>query len=207
MAQTVLLTHGFGLGRTLGEASMLPIKRNLEKHGFNVEFYGYSASPGSEDIGKNFLAKVHEVKPRAIIGHSFGGVIAVSQMANLPPSVKHIVCIGSPLRGSAIARSEVSRGWPRIISPAAGSLLTSGVVIPKSDIAVGVIAGTSGHFGMNLFYQVLEDEHDGTVSVPETDIPGLAGHITVNCGHTALPWNSVVVAQVAIFLRLGHFVV
>jgi hypothetical protein len=48
-------------------------------------------------------------------------------------------------------------------------------------------------------------EHDGTVAVEETIVPGLAGHCVVETSHTGLLFSAEVARLTANFLRKGSF--
>ena len=48
-------------------------------------------------------------------------------------------------------------------------------------------------------------EHDGTVAVEETRLPGLTGHCVVEANHTGLLFSAEVAQRTARFLRAGPF--
>jgi hypothetical protein len=69
---------------------------------------------------------------------------------------------------------------------------------------VGVIAGSVG-LGLGRLLADLEDEHDGTVMVEETRLPGAKDHLVVATSHTGLVWSAEVANQTRHFLDHGAF--
>jgi hypothetical protein len=59
--------------------------------------------------------------------------------------------------------------------------------------------------GLGSVVGELADEHDGSVSVAETRLPGLADHCMVETTHTGLLMSAEVARQAAAFLRDGRF--
>ena len=51
----------------------------------------------------------------------------------------------------------------------------------------------------------LEEPHDGTVSVAETQLEGIADHLTLAATHTGLPFSHEAAEQIVAFLRHGRF--
>jgi hypothetical protein len=70
---------------------------------------------------------------------------------------------------------------------------------------VGMIAGCMP-LGLGAVLGHIEGEHDGTVAVEETRLPGLADHCVIEANHTGLLFSVDVARQVAQFLRHGQFV-
>ena len=69
---------------------------------------------------------------------------------------------------------------------------------------IGVIAG-SMRFGLGRLFADLESDHDGTVLVEETRLPGSKDHIVVETTHTGMLFSSEVADQAAHFLQTGAF--
>jgi len=59
--------------------------------------------------------------------------------------------------------------------------------------------------GTGQFFAHFDEQHDGTVGVSETQIPGLADHLVVPHSHFGMLLSHDVAAQVAHFLREGRF--
>ena len=85
-----LLIHGF-----LGNSYVMQLLAlRLRTSGYTVVFYDYPMYPSMEDLTTNFLKKVEEEKPYAVIGHSLGGVMIAKQLRPLDDlGVKVAVCL------------------------------------------------------------------------------------------------------------------
>ncbi|PKL94433.1 MAG: alpha/beta hydrolase, partial [Gammaproteobacteria bacterium HGW-Gammaproteobacteria-8] len=83
-------------------------------------------------------------------------------------------------------------------------LLDPGIECLPAQREVGAIAGTAS-FGLGRLFARLEPPHDGTVSVAETRIDGLADHLELPVSHTGLVLSRPVADAVARFLHQGRF--
>lgn len=118
--------------------------------------------------------------------------------------VERVVCLGSPLRGSGAAKGL--HRYP-LVARCAGrsdSILCRGLASLPTGPEVGMLAGRSP-MGLGAFFGGLHGEHDGTVGVEETRIPGLADHQVVDASHTGMLLDADVASQVDHFLRTGRF--
>jgi hypothetical protein len=141
-----------------------------------------------------------------LVGHSLGGLLALRACLDadeLPPG--RIVCLGSPLKGSAAARA-FARLWSggEALLGHNRELLELGLEAWKGPREVGVIAGCMP-IGLGAMLSPITGEHDGTVAVEETIVPGLAGHCVVETSHTGLLFSAEVARLTANFLREGSF--
>jgi hypothetical protein len=67
-----------------------------------------------------------------------------------------------------------------------------------------MIAGRTP-LGLGAMLGHFAGEHDGTVAVEETRLPGLADHRVIETNHTGLLFSTEVAQQTACFLHHGHF--
>jgi len=145
--------------------------------------------------------------PRKIhfVCHSLGGLMALRALRKLPDLAPGcVVCIGSPLRGSAIARSVAQLPGGSFFIGKNLSVLLEGFERWNGKRPVGAIAGRLP-FGLGLVFGALPMPHDGTVSVEETQLPGLTDHIVVPATHTGLLFSDEAAAQTVAFLRNKRF--
>ena len=103
MSDHVILLHGIWMrGFTLA-----PFARRLRAAGFDsVEAFDYASIGGRPETAVARLAarvRAHDGNVH-VVGHSLGGMLAVEMAANAIEPPGRIVCLGSPLRGSAAAR-------------------------------------------------------------------------------------------------------
>ena len=59
--------------------------------------------------------------------------------------------------------------------------------------------------GLGAVLTHIEGEHDGTVAVAETRLPGLVDHCVIDTNHTGLLLSADVAKLTASFLRAGRF--
>lgn len=112
-----------------------------------------------------------------LVGHSLGALVALEAtrgLRDLPNG--RIVCIGPPLRGSAVARALTAFPGGRLLLGHSADPLVTGIDPWKGSRGVGVIAGRLP-FGLGITLGPLVAPHDGTVSVEETQLPGISDHM------------------------------
>jgi pimeloyl-ACP methyl ester carboxylesterase len=139
------------------------------------------------------------------VGHSLGGLIALQALQRNPGlSHGHVVCLGSPLRGSAAARGMARLPGGSFLIGKSLEILRNGIERWDGTQAVGAIAGRLP-MGLGVALGALASPHDGTVSVAETEIPGLTDHCIVPVTHTGLLFSEEVAAQTIAFLGSARF--
>jgi len=203
MPEHVLLLHGLLMRRP----AMMPLARRLRARGFEVSIFSYATlfQPPSRAMERLALRLyAHRDGPMHLVAHSLGGLVAVETLNRyqaLPPG--RLVCLGSPLAGSAAARGLKARGLG-FVSGHSGALLRGGLITLPGQREIGVIAGSRA-VGMGRFFGQLEGPNDGTVAVWETRLPGLSGHVVVPASHSGLTFSSQVADLTAAYLKTGRF--
>lgn len=209
MTEHILLLHGLWMRGF----SMLALRQRLQRAGYVVHGFEYASVVAQP---QHSLARLREAM-RALskehpgplhvhlVGHSLGGIVAlqcVDCAEELPPG--RIVCLGTPLTGSAAARGLLE--WPMGASMLGYSVeaLLGGVGEWKGAREVGVIAGCLPH-GLGAHLTHFEGDHDGTVAVAETRLPGITDHCVVQATHTGLLLSASAARQTVAFLRNGRF--
>lgn len=205
MTDHIILLHGLWMrGFALGM-----LHRRLMEQRFSVHRFDYlSVAATQEHILARLQGRMASYGPGPVhlVGHSLGGLLALRacmDAGELPSG--RIVCLGSPLKGSAAARAfaawgrggEVLLGHNRI-------LLEEGLECWTGTREVGVIAGRMP-LGLGAMLGHIEGEHDGTVAVAETQLPGLTDHCVIETSHTGLLLSAEAADQIGEFLRHGRF--
>lgn len=192
---------------------MLALRRRLQHAGFAVHGFEYASvvAQPQRSLARLRTAMRALMKDRSssrrvhLVGHSLGGIVAlqcVRGASDLPPG--RVVCLGTPLTGSAAARGLLD--WPigaRMLGYSMRALL-DGVDEWNGTREVGVIAGCMPH-GLGAHLAHFDGAHDGTVSIAETRLPGIAGHCVVQASHTGLLLSAAAARQTVAFLRNGRF--
>lgn len=198
----LLLVHGLWNSRHW----LAPLAWRLHREGFEVELFGYASLFGGAEAAMPRLAeRIAASGARGLVGHSLGGLLALETLRRRPGAavVERVVCLGSPLLGSATAGSLAGLGAGVALGRSA-DLLRRGVPVWDERPAVGMVAGNLAH-GFGRWIAHLDGTSDGTVALAETRWPGLADHCEVACGHSGLVLSAEVAGQVGRFLREGRF--
>lgn len=193
-------------GIWLPQATLIVLARRLRREGFPIRLFRYGTMREStERVLERLASRCRESPPAAaIVGHSLGGLLALAALARHSLAVPRVVCLGSPLRGSAVARALASSPITRGSLGQHRRLLCEGLSETPPGAAIGVIAGTLP-VGIGVFVPSLEHPHDGVVALAETRLPGLADHLALRLNHSGLLLSPAVARAVAAFVRTGAF--
>lgn len=205
----VVLVHG--LWMTGLEFGVLR-RRLTDEHGFAVEVYTYPTTGGDADA---IAAGLRErLRSRAgervhVVGHSLGGAFvyrALCADGACGAGVGNAVLLGSPLVGSRAAQGAARYAalHPLLGSHVLNELAAAPPRAWRGPVALGAIAG-SRPLGMGRFLAHFDEDNDGTVGVGETRLVGLDDHLVLPHSHLGMLFAADVAAQVARFLREGHF--
>jgi pimeloyl-ACP methyl ester carboxylesterase len=198
----VLLVHGLWMPAV----AMQPLARRLSKAGFRTDLFGYDAVlRGPEAAIARLVERLRDGPSRDIVAHSLGGLITLLALEREPAlPVRRVVCLGSPLCGSAAANGlsrHVVLG--RTLGRSA-DVLGRGCGPWRGKAEVGVVAGRMP-LGLGRVFAGFSGDSDGTVAVDETRLEGLADHVVVAASHSTMLVSTEVSAQVEAFLRTGRF--
>jgi pimeloyl-ACP methyl ester carboxylesterase len=200
----VILIHGLWMrGFTL-----TLLRRRLEHAGYTVEMFDYASVLSGTEVGvERLLRRAQALQSEKIhfVGHSLGGLIALQALQRSPQLTRgHVVCLGSPLRGSAVARGVARLPGGSFVIGKSLDILRNGIERWEGTQAVGGIAGRLP-IGLDFAVGSLSSPHDGTVSVAETELPGLTDHCVVPATHTGLLFSEQAAVQAIAFLRGARF--
>lgn len=208
MLDHIILLHGLWMRGF----ALAMLHRRLMEAGFRVHRFDYMSLASQQE---RVLGRLHDrmrsLAPPAsrvhLVGHSLGGLLALQACTpddDLPAG--RIVCMGSPVLGSSAARRLAAMGrGGEVLLGQNRALLERGLDQWTGTREVGMIAGCRP-IGLGAMLGHLPGDHDGSVAVAETRLPGLADHCVVEANHTGLLFSPVVARQVACFLREGRFV-
>ena len=204
MLEHVMLLHGLWMRAF----TLAALRRRLEQAGFSVEHSDYASVFRGADVSIDLLRRrVREAGAEKIhlVGHSLGGLIAL-QALQREPGLSHgrVVCLGSPLRGSALARGIAGLPGGAFVIGRNLEILRGGLEHWEGSQQVGSIAGRLP-IGLGFAIGSLSSPHDGTVAVAETQLPGLADHCVVPASHTGLLFSAEAAEQTIAFLRHARF--
>lgn len=204
MSERVILLHGLWMR----SFTLLALRRRLEEAGYAVELFDYASVFRDPQISIDRLldrGRVLAEKSQVhLVGHSLGALIALQALQRQPDITGgRVVCLGAPLRGSAAARAVAQLPGGQFVIGKSLDILRNGIARWEGPQAVGAIAGRLP-LGFGLA-QTLAAPHDGTVSVVETELPGLSDHVVVPATHTGLLFSREAADQTVAFLRGARF--
>ena len=143
---------------------------------------------------------------KTFIGHSEAETEAAGcEIAHMLPPDAVVHLIGDLGAGKTFLARAIAQvpGGAMVIGKSLDVLL-DGFDRWDGKRAVGAIAGRLP-FGPGLVFGALRMPHDGTVSVEETQLPGLTDHCLVPATHTGLLFSEEAAAQTVAFLRNKRF--
>lgn len=197
----VLVLHGLWMHAP----AMRWFAARLRAQGFDARTAGYYSVLQGTDAGVARIAAAMQ-PGTAIVAHSLGGLLALrAAQAYGVARCGRVVCLGTPVAGSAAAQGVVARvPAGATLLRAHADLLRAGSGPIPAGLEVGMVAGCVPH-GLGAVVALFDDAHDGTVRVAETRVDGLAGHVTVRASHSGLIFSDAAVGQAVAFLRTGRF--
>lgn len=188
--------------------TLIALRQRLARAGYAVELFDYASVLRRADVGIERLLEIAaSLKGGKLhfVGHSLGGLIALQALQRVPDLTRgRVVCLGSPLRGSAVARGVARLPGGSLLIGKNLDILRNGIARWDGDQAVGAIAGRLP-IGFGFAVGALTSPHDGTVSVAETELPGLTDHCVVPATHTGLLFSEQAAEQTIAFLQSARF--
>ncbi len=203
MNEHVVLLHGLWMPG----AAMQWFAAQLKAGGFAPSIFSYpSVVGGPEAAVPRLVQRLRELNGAHVVAHSLGGLIALQALCAEPDlPVARVVCLGSPLRGSGAASGMLAH-FPAasLMFGRSAALLQQGFGCWEGRVEVGAIAGRVPR-GLGALFAGFSGEHDGTVAVEETRLPGLTDHVVVDASHSGLLFSADAAQYAIAFLRHGHF--
>ncbi|HSM10205.1 MAG TPA: alpha/beta hydrolase, partial [Lysobacter sp.] len=184
MAQVrrVVLVHGLWMPGL----SMRWLSGQLTMAGFEPEQFTYPTVAGGPEAALPRLAETLRRAPAHVLAHSLGGLVTLSALQREPDlPVARVVCLGSPLCGSAAATGLAKRSLTAAALGRSADLLRKGCQAWRGRAEVGVSAGRVP-LGLGQFFGGIRGDSDGTVAVAETRLSGLTDHVVVAASHSGL---------------------
>jgi len=214
----VVLLHG--LARS--SRSMAAMAQALTEAGFNPWVCDYPSTTGEiPALARSVAERIHARlgdQPVYAVTHSLGGIV-LRHLRDDRIKWRRAVMLAPPNNGSAVAAAVQGHGGAvadifRHVFGAAGGELAGARAMdrpwPFPPAPFAVIAGTrkwgrnpTSILGARIFGA--DVDHDGTVAVDETRLPGMAAFETVDASHTVIMDNPRAIALTVRFLQRGFF--
>jgi pimeloyl-ACP methyl ester carboxylesterase len=201
MTRRVVLLHGIWMPG----AVMAWMAARLHEAGFACETFSYHGVIRGPDEAVPRLIETLGHQPGHVLAHSLGGLIALEALRQSPQlPVERVVCMASPLRGSDAVHGMRQRAWAAVTLGRSADLLERGFDKWSGHTQVGVIAGTMP-YGLGHVFGGFEGEHDGSVAVEETRLPGLTDHAVIAASHSGMLFSAEAARLAIRFFREGRF--
>lgn len=203
----VILVHGLWMaGFQLGV-----LRRRIESFSsYRTVCFSYPTVRGSmADHVRSLIdfARAQDTDELHFVGHSLGSLVTLRALEvtnDLPPG--RAVLMGPPCQGSRAAQGVARLPFGRAILGRAiqEECIQCRVHRWSGRRDIGVIAG-SLRLGLGRLFAHLDADHDGTVLVEETKLPGAKDHIVLRTSHTSMLLSAEVAQQAVEFLKTGSF--
>ncbi len=201
MKRTVVLLHGLWMPGM----AMHWLAHRLQDAGYDTEVFSYMSVADGPDRAVQALIDCIGDREVDLVAHSLGGLIAMQALRQAPElKVGRLVCIGSPLSGSGAASGLLRLPMAAVLLGQSATLLREGFPDWAGATEVGVVAGNAPH-GLGALFAGFTDEHDGTVAVSETHLPGVKDHVVVGASHSGLLFSAQAADRTIAFLTTGRF--
>ena len=203
-AEEIVLVHGLWFGSW----AMFRLARELESAGFIVRRINYRTTRGElADHARRLheFAQESSAPVQHFVGHSLGGLVVLKMLNvydDIPPG--RVVFLGSPLRGSRVARKLNKVPGAAALLGKVESALQEGFPVLPDGRDVGMIAGSKS-IGLGWLLGGTGGPGDGTVAIAETRAEGLEGHYVLPVTHTGMLYSAEVAEKTAKFLESGRF--
>ncbi|KZN37426.1 cob(I)alamin adenosyltransferase [Pseudoalteromonas luteoviolacea S2607] len=168
---------------------MQPLCKRLEKTGCDILNLTYNTlDPDKQAI----FRKIDEfvgTQPTALVCHSMGGLVARDYLTNASEQsqhVKKVITLGTPHKGSAIAKHMHDKGFDRLLKNSVEYLLSETNTWPFSARLYSI----AGDLPIGLMPLLQKGSRsDGTVLLDETKLKGMAEHKVFHLSHTTLIYS------------------
>ncbi len=200
----IIILHGLYMHGIV----MKPLSQQLRKLGYQTQVLSYNSIAIEER--RVFSAIDHALagdNVNILVGHSLGGLIIKHYLNARQPShhqISHVVTIGSPLQGASIAEQLKKIGLGALL----GNATVYGLNVHQDQWLLPQKLGSiAGNLALGLRPLLLGRElvSDGTVTVRETQIPGMTDHIETRNTHTSLLYRRDIARQIDHFVRHDRF--
>lgn len=177
-------------------------QRFLQDHGFRVYLFGYhtTARPFESSVMK-LVALVNSRTENTVhlVAHSMGGLLSMRALPEIHKAGK-LVMLGSPVKGSKVAKKLQQIGWHKGLLNHATEPLTVGLGDAVNQRETLMIAGTSP-YGLGRFIEPRLGPSDGTVALHETEADWIDHHQTIHSNHIGLLRNKQALQTTLDFLQ------
>ncbi|MFC3033314.1 alpha/beta hydrolase [Pseudoalteromonas fenneropenaei] len=186
--QRVVVLHGLYMSGFV----MRPLCQRLQKADLEILNLSYNTlHPNRERIFAQIDAFIAD-KPAALVCHSMGGLVARAYLqhnSNAAKQVSKVITLGTPHKGSAIAKHMHDKGFDLLLKNSIEFLLSENHDWPFSAKLYSI----AGDLPLGLMPLLKRgSQSDGTVLLEETQLAGMAEHKVFHLSHTSMIYSKQV---------------
>lgn len=198
----IVILHGLYMHGVI----MLPLSQKLQALGYDTQIISYNTVSIDEEALFQDIDNALDASENVLLGHSLGGIMIKRYLASRQPStekISHAIVLASPIKGASIAERLQEMGLGVMLGNSADHGLELHDDKWQFPQLLGCITGNvSAGFRPIL---IGSDSCDGTVTVEETKIDGMADHIETKNSHTSILFSSQALKQIDHFIKNGCF--
>ncbi|KGJ89204.1 hypothetical protein ND16A_2097 [Thalassotalea sp. ND16A] len=193
----------------MNKVIMKPLAKRLEVLGYDVENISYPSTKADKARLFNTIDQAVADGPALMLGHSLGGLVITDYLFSQQVStdkVPMVITLGTPHQGAEITKDMAKLNLDGLL----GSSPQFGLIpkrFKKSWPVAQKLISIAGNVKLGarpLLDRVWREEvaeSDGTVSIFETQIPGMSEHIIVRQSHTSMVYSREVVKIIDHYAR------
>lgn len=174
---------------------------------YKVYYFGYPSMRNHLQQNVDKLAElIQRIPPEttSLVGHSLGGILCIEYLRQHEPiNIDRCLLLGTPIRGSQIARHMSGKKWGQAMLGNSVNTLTADYS-DKLDKRFGIIIGT-GSKGLGQLFGPLQSPHDGAVSFHEAVPPDHIKRIVLPTSHSSMLLSRSVARAAVSFCDNGEF--
>ncbi|PCK30729.1 DUF7379 domain-containing protein [Pseudoalteromonas piscicida] len=195
--ECIVVLHGLYMSGFV----MKPLSARLGKSGYRILNLSYNTlTPNIDEICASIDRFIAD-SPAALVCHSMGGLVARAYLERgsaASKQVKKVVTLGTPHKGSTIAKHMHDKGLELLLKNSVEFLLSSNQDWPF-EAKLYSIAGDLPIGLMPLLQK--GSQSDGTVLLEETKLNGMAEHKVFHLSHTSLIYSRAVMDYICALLE------
>ncbi len=203
--QITVLVHGIWMkGVVMRVMGKMLEARGYRTHSVSYDFLEQTPAENArrlhDEIGALGARRIN------LVGHSLGGIVILHLLHQYPElAIDKVVLIGSPVRGSYVARRvHESPALRRLLGRSIEKGLLGGAPDFTTNRPLGIITG-NGKLGISALLYPVGEESDGVVRESETLIDNATDRICLPLSHSTMIFSRQCTDYVAHFLTYGRF--
>ncbi len=203
--QVTVLVHGIWMkGVVMRLMGKMLEARGFRTHSVSYDFLEQTPAENARQLHDQIISL--GARRINLVGHSLGGIVILHLLHQYPDlAIDKVVLIGSPVRGSYVARRvHESPALRRLLGRSIEGGLLGGAPAFTANRPLGIITG-NGKLGISALLYPAGEESDGVVRESETLIDNATDRICLPLSHSTMIFSRQCTDYVARFLTLGRF--